>query len=99
MAVSPSTEATLRRFLGVLELEHLLDDPRFATNDLRVRHRAEIDALIEERLARDGQENWVRRLNAAGVPHQPVQRKNRCVPTATILSRLELQYGTTQSVW
>ena len=37
--------------------------------------------------------------NAAGVPHQPVQRKNRCVLTAATLSRLALQYGTTQSVW
>jgi crotonobetainyl-CoA:carnitine CoA-transferase CaiB-like acyl-CoA transferase len=73
IAVSPSTEATLRRFLGVLELEHLLDDPRFATNGLRVRHRAEMNALIEEQLAQDGQENWVRRLNAAGVPCGLVQ--------------------------
>ena len=39
-----------------------------------------------------------RRLNAPGVPHQPVQRKNRCVPTLAILSRLDCQYGTTQSV-
>ena len=36
--------------------------------------------------------------NAAGVPHHPVQRKNRCGPTAAILSRLDCQYGTTVCV-
>ena len=47
-----------------------------------------------------GREAWILRivhehgnaaLNAGGVPHHPVQRKNRCVPTAVILSRLDDQ--------
>ncbi|HWX48418.1 MAG TPA: CoA transferase [Roseomonas sp.] len=73
IAVAPSTEAILRRFLRELGLEHVLEDPRFHTNGLRMRNRAELDALINVQLQQDGQENWVRRLNAAGVPCGLVQ--------------------------
>jgi crotonobetainyl-CoA:carnitine CoA-transferase CaiB-like acyl-CoA transferase len=73
IAVAPSTEAILRRFLRELELEHLLEDPRFQTNSLRMCNRAELDTLINAQLLRDGQENWVRRLNKAGVPCGLVQ--------------------------
>lgn len=73
IAVAPSTEAILRRFLRELALEHMLEDPRFQTNNLRMRNRADLDALINAQLQSDGQENWVRRLNKAGVPCGLVQ--------------------------
>ncbi|MET0974382.1 MAG: CoA transferase [Leifsonia sp.] len=44
------------------------DDPRFATNPLRVAHRAELRAVIEERLAVAPAADWVESLTAAGVP-------------------------------
>src|SRR3546814_13050337 len=39
------------------------------------------------------------RLKAGGVPPQPVQRKNRWVPTAVHLARPDTHKGDTQSVW
>src|SRR3546814_4912428 len=38
------------------------------------------------------------RLKAGGVPHQPVQRKNRWVPTAVTLSRSEEHTSELQSL-
>jgi len=73
IAVAPSTTAILRRFLDAIGLEHLLDEPRFATNALRMTHRDELTQLINARLAADTQANWVERLNAAGVPCGLVQ--------------------------
>jgi crotonobetainyl-CoA:carnitine CoA-transferase CaiB-like acyl-CoA transferase len=73
VAVAPSTEPILRRFLGEIGLARLLDDPRFDTNDKRVARRAEINARIDEAMARDTQSGWIRRLNAAGVPSGRVQ--------------------------
>ena len=73
IAVAPSTEAILRRFLREVALEHVLEDPRFQTNSLRMRNRAALDALINAQLQQDGRENWVLRLNAAGVPCGLVQ--------------------------
>jgi len=73
VAVAPSTSPILKRLLRELELEHLLADPRFGTNEKRIAHRAEINALINERMGRDTQANWIERLNAAGVPCGRVQ--------------------------
>ena len=73
IAVAPSTEVIVRRFLGELGLEHLLSDPHFETNEMRLRHRAELNALINEALAGDTQDAWIARLNRAGVPSGRVQ--------------------------
>lgn len=77
VAVAPSTEPILRRFLRTIGLEHVLADPRFATNADRVAHRSELNALIDEAMGgeRGGetQDTWIARLNAAGVPCGRVQ--------------------------
>jgi crotonobetainyl-CoA:carnitine CoA-transferase CaiB-like acyl-CoA transferase len=44
------------------------DDERFATNADRVAHRAELTALIEQRLAAASAQHWVDALTHAGVP-------------------------------
>ncbi|MYZ50000.1 CaiB/BaiF CoA transferase family protein [Propylenella binzhouense] len=73
VAIAPSTPPVLKRFLGTIGLEDVLADPRFATNADRIRNRAALNALIDEKLAGDTQANWVARLNAAGVPSGRVQ--------------------------
>jgi CoA:oxalate CoA-transferase len=73
IAVAPSTEAILERFLGAIGLGDVLADPRFQTNLLRRANRPALNALINERLRMDSQANWVRRLNEAGVPCGLVQ--------------------------
>jgi crotonobetainyl-CoA:carnitine CoA-transferase CaiB-like acyl-CoA transferase len=73
IAVAPSTEAVLDRFLGQLGIMDLRNDYRFATNALRMKNRDALNALINEHVSTDTQANWVRRLNAAGVPCGIVQ--------------------------
>ncbi|GAW33640.1 formyl-coenzyme A transferase [Roseovarius sp. A-2] len=73
IAVAPSTVPILRRLLSELGLEHLLDEPRFADNAARVANRGALNALIDEALSRDTQDNWINRLNRAGVPCGKVQ--------------------------
>jgi len=46
IAVSGSTPKMAERFLESYDLGHLLRDPRFATNEARVRHAAELDDAI-----------------------------------------------------
>ena len=57
---------------AVLDLPHLVADPRFATNPDRVRHRDELCAILEEALAGNDTEHWQARLTEAGVPAAPV---------------------------
>jgi crotonobetainyl-CoA:carnitine CoA-transferase CaiB-like acyl-CoA transferase len=52
----------------VLGRPDLVDDPRFATNELRVRHRTELEPMIETKLAELGAGNATERLLAAGIP-------------------------------
>jgi formyl-CoA transferase len=46
VALSASTPASTTALFGALGLAHLLDDPRFATNDARVRHNDLVDAAL-----------------------------------------------------
>lgn len=73
IAVAASTEAVLDRFLAEIGLPDLRQDPRFATNALRMQHRDALNALIDGHVLADTQQNWVLRLNRAGVPCGIVQ--------------------------
>jgi crotonobetainyl-CoA:carnitine CoA-transferase CaiB-like acyl-CoA transferase len=47
VALSASTPASAAALFGALDLGHLLDDPRFATNDARVAHNDLVDAALQ----------------------------------------------------
>ncbi|WP_219414652.1 enoyl-CoA hydratase [Pseudonocardia nigra] len=73
VTVGANNERLWRRLCRALEAEHLADDPRFARNVDRMEHRAELVAVLEERLAAADTATWVDRLLAAGVPAGPIQ--------------------------
>jgi CoA:oxalate CoA-transferase len=68
MALAPSQEQSYQRLVDALAMPELRQDPRFATNDLRVRNRAAMNAAVEARLSAGTTEHWIEKLNAAGVP-------------------------------
>jgi len=68
VALAPSQEQSYQRLVDALGLPELRADPRFATNDLRVRNRTAINAAVEARLVTETTEYWIDKLNAAGVP-------------------------------
>lgn len=52
VALSASTPASAEALFHGLGLGHLLADPRFATNDARVRHNDQVDAALGEAIGR-----------------------------------------------
>jgi CoA:oxalate CoA-transferase len=68
VAIAPSTQVHVGRFLEALDLGHLLEDPAFADNDARMRHRERLRELIDARIGEASVEVWIERLNRAGVP-------------------------------
>lgn len=68
VALAPSQEQSYQRLVDALAMPELRQDPRFATNDLRVANRAAMNAAVEARLMTDTTEHWIEVLNAAGVP-------------------------------
>jgi crotonobetainyl-CoA:carnitine CoA-transferase CaiB-like acyl-CoA transferase len=70
--VAAANEPMWQRFCKALDLVGLLSDARFASNPDRVTNRADLSALIEERLTQLTQAEVIARLEAAEVPVGPV---------------------------
>jgi crotonobetainyl-CoA:carnitine CoA-transferase CaiB-like acyl-CoA transferase len=73
IAVSGSTPKMAERFLESYGLRDLCQDPRFATNEARVRHAAELDAAISEAIGRRTLEENVAIIEANHLTAHPVQ--------------------------
>jgi len=68
IAIAPSNDDVYEKFLDALELQHLKDDPRFATNDLRMQNRPAINQIVADKIKTMPKSHWVAHLNRAGVP-------------------------------
>jgi len=69
--VGVGSEDLWRRFCAAIERPDLEADPRFATNEARVRNRGELDRLLEEIFAARPREHWERALREHRVPGGP----------------------------
>lgn len=72
VALSASTPASAAALFGQLGLGHLLDDPRFATNDARVRHNDLVDAALGEAIGRRTLEEMRALFDEADLTASPV---------------------------
>ena len=68
VAVAPSTDTFVRRFLRALVLEHLLDDVRFQTNEDRMTNRDVLADIINEVTSLRTVDYWIEVINDAGCP-------------------------------
>lgn len=65
LQVAVGNDASWRAFAVVAGLDP--DEPRFATNRLRVQHRDELIAAIEKAFAAHPRDHWLARLDDAGI--------------------------------
>ena len=65
------------RLLEVLDAPEIADDPRFRENNDRMAHLRELEALLNDIFIRHSTEDWLDRLEAAGVPAGPVLNVNQ----------------------
>jgi formyl-CoA transferase len=72
IAVACGNDGQFARLCGVTDLEHLVDDPRFATNPSRVAHRDDLVAELEAALRTRPVADWVACLTGVGVAAGPV---------------------------
>jgi crotonobetainyl-CoA:carnitine CoA-transferase CaiB-like acyl-CoA transferase len=73
LMVVAGNDGLFRTLCETVGLPELAEDPRFATNPLRVENRAELIPPLEARFAAENVATWLERLRAAGVPAAPVQ--------------------------
>src|SRR5438552_7970222 len=65
------------RLARALGLPELADDPRFVRNIDRVKHRTELEAILDKTIAGQSREPLLKALEAAGVPATPVNTVNQ----------------------
>jgi crotonobetainyl-CoA:carnitine CoA-transferase CaiB-like acyl-CoA transferase len=62
-----------------LDRPELASDPLFATNSARVANRQDLIAILEKIFAAGSTAEWLRRLDAVGVPSAPIQSVDEVV--------------------
>lgn len=87
ITVGGASQANWERLCKALGLEHLLQDPRFATGPERLRNREELARILEEVLTRAPVSHWLRVLEEAGVPAGPIYRMDQVYEDPHILAR------------
>jgi len=87
ITVGGASQANWERLCRALRLEHLLQDPRFATGPERLKNREELARILEEVLTRAPVEHWLRVLEEAGVPAGPIYNMAQVYEDPHILAR------------
>ena len=68
LAVTVGNDRQFRKFTEVLGIPEAADDERYVSNGVRVDHREELTALLEEALAARTASEWQESLTEVGVP-------------------------------
>jgi len=68
VAVAAANDGLYRRLCAAIERPDLAEDERFRTNSGRVEHRDELVAELEREFATRPADDWIARLDDAGVP-------------------------------
>jgi len=72
IAIAPAGDEFFTRLMRALDMADMLNDPRFANGQDRVKYRGILNARVAERMSRHGNAHWIEKLNGAGVPCGPV---------------------------
>lgn len=85
--IGAANQGNYERLLQVLDAPHISDDQRFTTNPLRMANRDALVELITAVLITDTTDNWVTKLDAAGLPVGAVLDISQTVEHPQILER------------
>jgi formyl-CoA transferase/CoA:oxalate CoA-transferase len=72
LIVCAGTQRLWRATCAALGVEDWADDPRFATNELRVQNRDELGTLLNNVFCQGDRAHWVDVLGKAGIPCGPI---------------------------
>jgi crotonobetainyl-CoA:carnitine CoA-transferase CaiB-like acyl-CoA transferase len=84
--ISIGTETQWRRLCAAMDLQEIVEDPRFATFDARLRHRPEVLRILTTRFRERPRDEWLRRLDAADIACGPVYRVDEVFKDQQVLA-------------
>jgi crotonobetainyl-CoA:carnitine CoA-transferase CaiB-like acyl-CoA transferase len=85
--VATGNDGQYRRFVDAGGRPDLAQDPRFATNPLRVQHRDTLVPLLADMVRGATRADWIARLEAAGVPCGPINEVDEVFADAQVRAR------------
>lgn len=85
--VAVGNDGQYRKFVTAGERDDLADDPRFASNPLRVQHRELLVPLLAEMVRQKTKKEWIDLLEAAGVPCGPINSLDEVFANPQVISR------------
>ncbi len=87
IALAVGNDRQWKDFCRLAGLEHLADDPRFATNPQRVIHREELIPLVAEAMLQKTAEEWLQALDALKIPCGPINTLDKVFSDPQVLAR------------
>ncbi|MFZ9396702.1 MAG: CaiB/BaiF CoA transferase family protein, partial [Erythrobacter sp.] len=92
--LAPANDGLFRKLLNMLGRADLLSDPRFATNEARLAHRADLDAMIAAETAGLDREELLRRCAEAGIPAGAINSVSQVFADPQVVARgLRVELG------
>jgi len=85
--ISAANDTQFTRLCEAAGRADLMSDPRFTTNEARVRHRAEVEPVIASFMATRSRADWVARLAEAGVSCAPINDIAEAFAEPQVLAR------------
>ena len=85
--IAVGNDAQFKRLCGVLQLADLGEDPRYATNALRVQHRVPLIETLEDALQRWMKADLLSALTAVGVPSGPINTLPQVFADEQVIAR------------
>jgi crotonobetainyl-CoA:carnitine CoA-transferase CaiB-like acyl-CoA transferase len=90
IVVTVGNDSQFRNFCAAAGLS-LADDPRFATNEARVIHRAELTAALAPAMRLRTTDEWIAALDKAEVPCGPINTLDRVYSDPQLIARGAVQ--------
>lgn len=87
LVVAAGNERLFAGLCETLERPALARDPRFTSNAARTGHHAELKEALDDAFATRDTAEWIRRLEAAGVPCGPIQDIRQVLQDPQVIAR------------
>jgi crotonobetainyl-CoA:carnitine CoA-transferase CaiB-like acyl-CoA transferase len=87
IVVGVGSQRFWERFCKILDLEHLINDPRFCDGRQRVKNRKELIEILQQRISQKEAGHWLERIEEAGIPCGRINTMDRVFSHPQIAAR------------
>ncbi len=87
VVIAVGNDSLWKKFCQLLNIEHLLADPRFITNKDRTKNVEELEKIISQITTTNTTDEWLKIVQAAGIPAAAINTIDKVVKDPQVLAR------------